>query len=441
MTRSTHRTRTAATTLAALSTAAVAVFSLAACGSGSSSGSASTASTASDAADGCTVVEEDAAWYGDNRDRLNAMINDLGDCGRSPDADGAPLALFDWDNTVVKNDIGEAQTFWMLANGKVLQPRDRDWTTVSPYLTPEAAGILATSCGDLADPGDPLPTDTPQGADCADNIAAIHSDATTTDGTEAFHSFNARRMEPAYAFDGQLLAGYTDDEIRDFARRARDQNLGADEGTEQKVGSGEGTGWVRYYSQIGNLFDALRDHGFDVRIISASSKPVAEVWGESVGFTPDKVMGLQMEEKDGRWGTTPVTCGGEADTMPYIEGKRCRINEDVLGISGSAAFDPAPADKRQVFAAGDSDTDVTFLSDATALRLILNRDKTELMCRAYDDADGKWLVNPMFIDPEPRQEDPYPCSTEGRIEPDGSSAPLPGEGGKPVPDQEDRVSA
>lgn len=436
MPRSTRHIMTAAT---ALSVAAVTAFSLTACGSGSTSGDTSAAPAAT--GNGCTVVAEDAAWYGDNRDRLNAMLDELGDCGRSPDADGAPLALFDWDNTVVKNDIGEAQTYWMLANGKVLQPRDRDWTTVSPYLTPGAADILAEACGALAAPGEPLPTDTPRGADCADNIAAIHSDAATVDGTGAFHGFNARRMEPAYAFDGQLLAGYTDDEIRDFARQAREQNLGADEGTEQTVGSGKGTGWVRYYTQIGNLIDALRDHGFDVRIISASSKPVAEAWGEKIGFTPDKVMGLQMEEVDGRWGTTPVTCGGDTGTMTYIEGKRCRINEDVFGITGPEAFAPAPDGKRQVFAAGDSDTDVSFLSDATSLRLVLNRNKTELMCSAYNDEDGRWIVNPMFIGPKGKQEDRYPCSTEGRIEPDGSSAPLPDGHGNPVPDQEDRVFA
>lgn len=432
MTRSTR----ALTAAAFLSAATVTAFSLTACSSGASS-----PTTTSATADECTVVADDVAWYGDNRERLNTMIDDLGDCGRSPDNDGAPLALFDWDNTVVKNDIGEAQTYWMLANGKILQPRDRDWTTVSPYLTPEAADILAEACGALAAPGEPLPTDTPQGADCADNIAAIHSDATTADGTDAFHSFNARRMEPAYAFDGQLLAGYTDDEIRDFARQARDQNLDADEGAEQTVGSGRGTGWVRYYDQVGNLINALRDHGFDVRIISASSKPVAEVWAEKIGITPDKVMGLQMEESNGRWSTTPVSCGGEMDTMTYIEGKRCRINEDVFGITGPAAFDPAPAGERQVFAAGDSDTDISFLSDATALRLVLNRNKTELMCSAYNNEDGKWIVNPMFIDPREEQKDPYPCSTEGRIEPDGSASPLFDGRGRPVPDQKDTVFA
>lgn len=73
-------------------------------------------------------------WFGNNRTAIDEMIAEVGECGGSGEyADGAPVALFDWDNTVVKNDIGDAQTFWMLANGKVCQPAGRDWRTVSPW--------------------------------------------------------------------------------------------------------------------------------------------------------------------------------------------------------------------------------------------------------------------------------------------------------------------
>ena len=94
--------------------------------------------------------------------------------------------------------------------------------------------------------------------------------------------------------------------------------------------------------------------------------------------------------------------------------------------------------QRAAFAAGDSDTDVTFLTDATALRLVLNRNKTELMCTAYDDAGGNWLVNPMFIDPK-KQAETYACATEGYIEPSGAKGPLHRPDGSVVPDQQDRV--
>lgn len=403
-------------------------------GEDTSSNSTTAASTAD-----CALVPEDAAWYGDNLDRLNEMITDLGDCDRSPDADGAPLALFDWDNTVVKNDIGDAQTFWMLANGKVKQPADKDWSTVSPFLTTEATTALADACADLAEAGEPLPTDTGEGVDCADEIVEVYSEAATTDGEDAFADFNARRMEPAYAFAAQLLAGYTTEEITDFADQAREQNTSAEEGTEQTIGTHEVTGWVHYYDQVSDLITALRGHGFDVRIISASAEPVAEAWGAELGFTPEQVMGVMTEPDGESWSSSLVSCGYDETSIPYIEGKRCRVNEEVYGITGASAFEPAPEDTRQVFGAGDSDTDVTFMSDATALRLAINRNKTELMCSAYYDEDGKWLVNPMFIDPKEQQEDAYPCATAGRITPDDSTEPLKDAAGETVPDQEDSV--
>ena len=115
----------------------------------------------------CRVLAADPGWYGDNRDRINDMISKKGACGKSGSvADGAPLALLDWDNTMVKNDIGNATLFWMVRNSKIRLPANGDWKTTSQYLTAPAAAALATACGGLAAPGQPLPTGTDAG--CAD---------------------------------------------------------------------------------------------------------------------------------------------------------------------------------------------------------------------------------------------------------------------------------
>ncbi|WP_260425127.1 haloacid dehalogenase-like hydrolase [Arachnia propionica] len=407
--------------------------------SAATAGSTTTAATTSTTGAGdCPDLAVDPGWYGDNHQRLSEMLTRLGTCGGAGDvASGAPLALFDWDNTVVKNDIGDATTYWMIANGKVLQPAD--WATVSTWLTPEAAQALTTACGALAEPGQPLPTDTPAGMACADEILEVYSDGETTADLKAFAGYNARRIEPQYAFAAQLLAGYTDAEVMDFARQARDQNLNAPEGTQQQVGSEDVTGWVRHYDQVTDLIQVMQARGFDVRIVSASSEPVVRVWAESLGLEGDKVMGVTVVHDGDRLTSTLTACGGDETSMTYIEGKRCRVNEQIFGITGPAAFDPAPEDKRAVFGAGDSDTDVSFMIDATELRLAINRNKTELMCHAYDNEDGKWLINPMFIDPEDQEDDPYPCSTAGEILPDGGKGPLKDIAGNLIEDQQDTV--
>ncbi|WAC94186.1 HAD family hydrolase [Mycobacterium sp. Aquia_213] len=392
-----------------------------------------------DASDnGCRTLAGDPGWYGDNRDRLNAMIGKLGSCGKlAPETDDAPVALFDWDGTMVKNDIGDATFLWMVRNSKLRQPPSGNWSATSQYLTPPAAAELSSACGALAPPGEPLPTGTNAG--CADALVSIASDRQTRTGAPAFAGYNHRRINPAAAWGSQLLAGWTEADITGFTEAARRENLDAPEGTEQLVGSTRQTGWIRYYAQMRDLVATLQANGFDVRIISASPEPVVRVWAADLGISADHAMGTRTEHDGDVLTTRLASCGGEP-SVPYNEGKRCRINEQVFGVQGTAAFDQLPEQRRQVFGAGDSDGDVTFTADATALRLAINRNQIELMCRAYADLDGRWLVNPMFITPL-GVSPPYPCATQGFDAPNGDHAPLLRPDGSVVGDQQDRVHA
>ncbi|SOJ57330.1 hypothetical protein MSIMFB_04810 [Mycobacterium simulans] len=385
---------------------------------------------------GCRTLAADPGWYGDNRNRIDGMIRQLGTCGKAGSVtSGAPLALFDWDNTMVRNDIGNATFFWMVRNSKVRQPANRDWTTTSGYLTPPAAAALAAACGELADPGQPLPTGANTG--CADELVSVYTNRETRSGATAFGNFNHRRMQPSDAWGAQLLAGWSDAEVTGFAAAARQENLDAPEKAEQTVGTSHQVGWVRYYAQMRDLVATLQANGFDVRVVSASAEPIVRLWAADVGIAADRVMGVRTEHDGDVLTARLAMCGGEP-SIPYNEGKRCRVNEQVFGAPGAAAFQQLPQERRQAFGAGDSDGDVTFISDATALRLVLNRNQIELMCRAYSNSDGRWLVNPTFIEPLPMSP-PYPCATQGFDVPDGGQGPLLLPDGSVVADQPDRV--
>lgn len=71
------------------------------------------------------------------------------------------------------------------------------------------------------------------------------------------------------------------------------------------------------------------------------------------------------------------------------------------------------ADSPLAFTAGDSTTDLWMLRDAQTVRLVVNRNKTELMCLAYENADSKWLINPMFIEPLGQKVAGYSCAAYG----------------------------
>ncbi|MGW2661184.1 HAD family hydrolase [Nocardia tengchongensis] len=410
--------------LAGLIAAAGALLSLTACGSGSDGAAAPT----------CKQLDPAQTWYGTNKETLSTFIATTGTCGKNTAT--KPLALFDWDNTLVKNDAGEATFYWLLSHDKLLQPTD--WSATSPYLTPAAGAALRAACG-TAPPGTPLPTST--NTACADEILAIGDNGKTKAGTSAFDGYNHRRLEPAYAWQVQLLAGHTPTELTDYATQARAQNLAAPEGTEQTIGTTKVDGWVRYYPQQQDLVKTLQANGFDVRIVTASAEPVIKVWSPELGVPADKVIGIVPLTDHDTYTGHIAGCGGLApdQVITYMEGKRCAINERIFAITGPTAFDQQPPDKRPALAAGDSDTDVVFVADATTLHLVINRNKPELMCHAYANPDGKWLINPMFITPKRHKDQPYPCATTGFTTATGDHKPLTGPNGTVVPDQQDTV--
>ncbi|UZJ32205.1 haloacid dehalogenase-like hydrolase [Streptomyces endophytica] len=386
----------------------------------------------------CPTLQVSKGWYGDNRAKLQKMIDERGSCSGAGGA--RPVATFDWDNTVVKNDISDATLAWMLRHDKVLRPAS--WKATNKWLTDAAADALTQACGTSVPAGHPLPTSTDTG--CTDEILDVYSDEKTSGGKEAFEGeWNHRRTVPSYVWITQLFAGHTPRALTSYAAEARKENLAAPIGTEQTVGTHKWAGYVRYYEQQRDLIGTLQKAGFDVYIVSASAEPLVRAWAPGVGIDREHVIGIRNLVRDGKLTTGVQGCGDVKDTngevLTYMDGKRCWINQEIFHVKGAKAWQQQDRAHRAAFAAGDAETDVTFVGDATAGHLAINRNKTELMCRAYDNADHRWIVNPMFIEPKPRKADPYPCATAGYTRPDGTLGPIHRADGSVIPDQKDTV--
>ena len=364
-------------------------------------------------------------WHGLNAQALSRMIAESGKGSPSYDPAHPPVAAFDWDNTVIKNDVGDATIFWMLAHDKILEPPRGDWRTTSPLLSDDAVASLRKACSSLGEPGKPLATSgmDAKGMACADEIFAIYDGGKTTAGAKAWKDgARSEMIDPAYAWAVSLQAGYTPEEIKGFAEQAIEFNLANAIGAVQRIGSNEGvTAYIRIYDQMRELIAALQVAGFDIWVISASSQPLVEAFALRVGISPDRVIGVRAV-LDGKKRATNgfLGCGpyenNNHSLISYKQGKRCWLNKEVFGKRAASAQmnDRSPL----VFAAGDSDTDLHFLKDAK-VRLVLNRNKEELMCHAYagmgkqPSSEGAWLVNPMFIGPKPKKVEPYECSKHG----------------------------
>jgi len=388
------------------------------------------------------ILDPSLGWHGDNRERLEAMIRELG--GERAAGEAAPVAVFDWDNTVIKNDIGDVYLAWMINHDLVLQPPDGDWSRVSPWLTSAAIGALQAACGEHP-AGQPMPTSTD--VDCADELFGVYEDAATTAGEPAWRpdGYHHRSFRPGLAWPVQLQAGHTIPEAQQTARDAIEGATAAEIGSVLRVGSHhELPAWIRIYEESRALIGALQAGGFDVWIVSASPEPAVVAFAERVGVAADHVIGIRSAVGDDDrithhlQGCGPVQPGQDA-LVTYMDGKRCWINKVIFGDTRELAIErqPEPA-RRPAFVAGDATTDVSMLRDATALRLVLNRNQGEVMCHAYHDQDGRWLVNPMYIDPLPQRAEPYPCSTSACKDGEGNAVECLDDEAEIIPDQGDR---
>ncbi|MFF0137197.1 haloacid dehalogenase-like hydrolase [Streptomyces sp. NPDC005227] len=380
-------------------------------------------------------------WYGDNRAHLQDVIDSRGTCAGDTGHGRRPVAAFDWDNTVTKNDVTDATISWALRHDEILRPAR--WKATSAWLTDAADRALTTACGTGVPVGTPLPTAT--NSRCTDEILEIRESGRTMSGTAAFAGdWNHRRTVPQYAWVPQLFAGHTLAELSSYARHARAEALAAPVGSTRTLGTHTVPAYVRYYVQQRDLIRTLHRAGFDVYIVSAGSEPVTEVWSRGVGIDAAHTIAIRsVLDRRGRITTRNQGCGdvpaNRGAAIPYIDGKRCWINQEIYGVRGAAAWQRQDARHRTAIAGGDADTDVTFVADATGAHLVINRNKNELMCRAYDDADGRWVINPMFIEPLPRKQGLYPCSTSAYTAPDGTLGPLRRPDGSIVPDLADTV--
>jgi hypothetical protein len=354
-------------------------------------------------------------WTDGNRSALNRLLADRGRFSETWDPERRPVAVFDWDNTVMKNDIGDATLFWMIANDKVLQPPNRDWRRTSGALTASAAIALSSACDGLASPGEPLPTSANPA--CATAIVQIYNSGRTPAGAPAWRPELTTTMNSAYAWAAQLLAGYAPSEVRAFAESAYEENASAPIGARQSVGAVTGlNGYVRIYDQMQDLIFALQENGFDVWVVSASPQNVVEAVAAHVGVPEHRVIGIRAVVTDGRLTYDLQGCGPVNDAantlITFDRGKRCWINKVIFHEPVSAQLEPNPdPTKRPVLVAGDSDTDIAMMKDATELKIAINRNKVQLMCNAYANAGGKWLVQPMFIEPRGQRSSAYACTT------------------------------
>jgi phosphoserine phosphatase len=367
-------------------------------------------------------------WAPENHARLDAWLASLA----QRTARGEKLtAAFDWDNTCVFRDIGDATLRWQ-ADHLELRLTPDELAQVLPERIGEVDTIAGVRLADVrADLLDAYKTLWP---------AIGRGEADKVRGTPAHQDFRAKlawlydavgsdsRVGHAYGYQWvtRFLAGMSEREVHKLSdtivRTAAKEPLGkelwtaASEGKSGKLSFAVDTG-MRAQDEVKELMRGLKRAGVEVYVVSASLQALVQGAATALGYEVlrKNIFGMRLSENaEGKY-----TTSAPADYFtPYREGKTALIR-------ALLPFVP-------VLVAGDANTDYEMLTDfgaQTEIRLVFNRNSSGDIRRLYDEA-----VSDTERTPGPghsvtllqgRDENTGLCQADRRTTPSGEGAPRP----------------
>lgn len=276
-------------------------------------------------------------------------------------------AVFDWDNTCIFNDCGDAffrhQLFHLDFH---LSP-----SSFAALLPDEVNGVsrvhVAGEMQSLAELKDIIAADYAElvnrrasGPAWRDCLAYRRFAAAMLALNSALERDPAIGCRFAYAWVIGLLAGFTPAEVGARARRVWSRALRR---PIARLACGDGAGQVTYheglrvYPEMRNLMRALRGRGARVAVITATSPHIVAAIAAAAGYPVDAVIGMQSRLEAG-----------------VLQPER----DDALAVNygaGKVANIRALLQAEPLLVAGDSDGDVEMLTAfaATRVRLIIDR--------------------------------------------------------------------
>lgn len=336
-------------------------------------------------------------WPADAQTRLEALIAAHGRGAASFDPTHPPVAVFDWDNTSARGDVGDLAFAYMLDHDLVRWP-DGGLEAWGP-LTGAARAHVEASCGAGLSAGATLPTSGESA--CGAALARVVIDG-AVDGAPAFDPAIGVHYRGSYGAMVRVFAGLNADVATEIAEATIDRALAQPVGTRRTIGGAAFDDFLRVQEPMRGLWDRLRAAGFDVWIVSASFEPIVRAFAARAGFPADHVIGARLAiGADGIYlGHHPYedTLG---PLITFDEGKRFWIRHAIFGMPPEQAIAlPVPTDPRPVLAAGDSDTDHAMLAYASGMRILFDRGAPRVTCLARREPDT-CIVLPQFVDPQP----------------------------------------
>lgn len=292
--------------------------------------------------------------------------------------------FFDWDNTVIRGDVGDLVMLEVLASAPLARPRERGaWGP----LTARAEERLEEVFGGA----EQLEVGDPRRAAAADLVAdLVWREA--IDDEPAFEVTRTRAWRGGYFAMSAIVEALPAALRVELATRAYEGALRRSPDDLVAVGSADRRGtrheverFARPRAGMRALHELALARGLEAWVVSASQEDAVRAVAGRLGFAPERVIGARPA-----WSAATFPTVEGAPVMTYDEGKRAAIAHLVEGVAPREALAHRP---RVSVACGDSDTDHAMLEDAQALLVLVDRGQPRVTALARRrEAEGRVAV-------------------------------------------------
>lgn len=308
------------------------------------------------------------------------------------------IVAFDFDNTLICRDIGEA-TFASLVGSRQLQVTPA-LESISPEFVLEGEKVSVKSSENLTEYYEKFLLST------------------------SHHSNDVAPYANAYAWTAQIMAGLTPTDVIAATDRAFADGVGEQDVADPNRGEIKVDGYRQpfFYPEMIDLVGAFLTNGYEVYVISATSvwtvrwmvthqlnPRLQAIYGEEAMIAPDHVFGVNMLLRDRRDGLlykdqflvkeNPAYANSDTTEMSHYQLTN-QICYPLTSYHGKVAtlFQHISAD-RPYLIAGDSPNDHPMLNWAENRLWLARQEKPDYQEKTKslmeDGLKGQWLVQPV----------------------------------------------
>lgn len=289
------------------------------------------------------------AWKPEVHQALVDLLLNHGAQSPGYDPERPPLAVFDCDETLIHNDIGEAMLRFQVTRRRLKTDRGF-W-----HIVPERFGrdAIMAAYKAVAGRADSEVEDTAAYRRYCAGLIGVYEGIREGEGIEA-----------AYTFAARMLKGLHERTVAELVEQVLDHELVRQVGNEEIPPGPPFHGitmpaGIRVHQEMLELLQALNNYGFETWIVSASNTYIVKALARRIGHPEERVLGIELQTQGGSYTDRVV------EPTPIGEGK-LELFLDTVGRS-------------PVLMIGDSMNDFELLENCEGVSIVIDRGDEELI--------------------------------------------------------------